>query len=775
MHRLRTAALSVILAVCLTGVAPLTPAAAAGTSTITGTVRDHSGQIVAAPLSERFELWVYNVNGGLVNFYTGINRTTGEFTTPAIPTQTVRLRIMYLGARLDLFSDGWVGTGSTFAESSTFNLAEGVNHIDITLPDAPHVTGTVRTADNSAPLGGLSLILNGGGLMSGGVVLDDGSFSFGGLPMGSYTLTVEARAAGVYEPVRWRTETRSFVIDEFGEAFHFDIVLQRATGIDGTVIVAGKVSSGDGYEAIRLYRAGSDPVRDLAASSGYVRPDGSFQVVVYEPGSYYLCVPASTLQNWKPACAMQGDELRTFSLAEGDVVTGVEISTIQWGGITGNLRYGTNGGSVDGSLTAYLYRQTTDGYVYAGSSDSANINGTYRFGGIEPGTYALEFVDPSGLHSREYWESERYWASHDTVVVAAGGATTLGTTVLEPRNYEVTRLQGPDRFATSVAISKERYADGEQVPVVYIASGVNYPDALAAGPAAAHLGGTLMIVQPYGIPPVVAAELARIDPQRIVVVGSAAAVGQNVIDQLEAYVDDPSDIERIGGANRFETSRLIVEDAWGPGGADSAFFATGYNFPDALAAVPAAAMWDAPIILVPGTSGSLDTPTRSLINRLGVQVAHIVGSEAAVSAGIQAGIESIVGDQWIRYAGVNRFATAVLISIVNFDVADRAYLATGYNFADALAAGPSAAAEGAPIYLTNGSCVYDIVMSDIEGVGANGVVVLGSTAAQGSGVSNLTVCASGFVSGQIATGEISGPGFAEGELRLPEGVIDPRE
>lgn len=775
MIRLRSVvAVAFVLALLGTGLLPTAAAGAAGTSTISGTVRTHDGSIITASGTNYFRLSVYDINGNLLEWNTTISTTTGQFTTPAFPTQPVRIRLHYGGQRLDIFSDAWVGSGVTYAESSTFTMAEGPNTLDITLPQAPYVTGTAAVADDSAPLGWLSLGLSGGGSTRSGAIHDDGSFSFGGLPPGSYTLTVDAHSVDVYEPVRWRGETREFVIEEMGETFHFDIVLQRVTGIDGTVTVSGKEPSGDGYGPLRLYAAGSDPATDGSVGTGVVRPDGSFQVPVYEPGDYYLCVPASIVQNWKPACAMQGDSIRTFSLGTGDVVTGVEIFTTQWGGITGGLRHGTHGGSMEANLTAHLYRQTPDGYVYAGSSDS-RFEGNYRFGGIEPGVYALEFVDPDGLHAREYWEDQRYWANHDTVTVEAGATEQLDVTVLEPRDYEVTRLQGPDRFATSVAISKARYADGEDVPVVYIASGVNYPDALAAGPAAAHLGGTLMIVQPYGIPPVVAAELARIDPQRIVVVGSAAAVGDNVIDQLEAYVDDPSDIERIGGANRFETSRMIVDDAWGPGGADVAFFATGYNFPDALAAVPAAAMWDAPIILVPGTAGSLDSATRSLMNRLGIQAAHIVGSEAAVTAGIQSGIESIVGDLWIRYAGVNRFATAVLISIVNFEVADRAYLATGYNFADALAAGPSAAAEGAPIYLTNGTCVFDIVMSDIEGVGANGVVVLGSTAAQTSGVSNLTVCASGLASGEIATGEISGPGFAEGELRLPEGVMDPRE
>src|SRR5882757_7579593 len=82
---------------------------------------------------------------------------------------------------------------------------------------------------------------------------------------------------------------------------------------------------------------------------------------------------------------------------------------------------------------------------------------------------------------------------------------------------DVDRLAGPDRFSTAVAVS-QRYYPTSGVPVVYVADGLNFPDALSAAPAAAHQGGPLLIVQPNSLPPVMAAELDRLAPQKIVVV-----------------------------------------------------------------------------------------------------------------------------------------------------------------------------------------------------------------------------------------------------------------
>src|SRR5690606_4645258 len=51
-----------------------------------------------------------------------------------------------------------------------------------------------------------------------------------------------------------------------------------------------------------------------------------------------------------------------------------------------------------------------------------------------------------------------------------------------PTYPNVSRLAGPDRYATAAAISKSTFTAG--VPVVYLASGATFPDALSGASSA---------------------------------------------------------------------------------------------------------------------------------------------------------------------------------------------------------------------------------------------------------------------------------------------------
>lgn len=524
--------------------------------------------------------------------------------------------------------------------------------------------------------------------------------------------------------------------------------------IEGTVSVEGLVGTLTGNVVVRFIGEPTDP--DSNGLTGVIEPDGSYRVDLYEPGSYQVCIERDS-RNWAESCWNDG---AAVSVSADTVVAGIDFATTQFGGIQGTLLAGGSGvPAINGSLVARLFQDTPEGYVFVEEVGTGSpFNGTYRFPSLEPGTYAIEYSHLEGWFSREYWEDVRYFGQHTPVTVTAGPSVVLGDTVLEPRTYDRLRLAGPDRFATAVAVSRELFpGEDPNVPVIYIANGLNYPDALAAGPAASYLGGGLLLVTPTSIPEVVAEELERLQPDRIVVVGGTPSVSAGVKSALEEF---SADVDRIGGADRFATSRMIVADAWGDDASEHAFIATGLNFPDALAAVPAAGVRGAPIILVPGTAASLDTTTRNLLTGLEVEVIHLVGSAATVSTGIESSVISLVGeDNYVRYAGFDRFATAVLVSIGNFGVAENAFVATGFGFADALAGGPLAAASGSPMYLSNGTCLYNFVMSDIEAVGANRVVLLGSAATLSTGVENLDVCGGG-VSAEVA----------KDLLRLPEGV-----
>jgi len=128
-----------------------------------------------------------------------------------------------------------------------------------------------------------------------------------------------------------------------------------------------------------------------------------------------------------------------------------------------------------------------------------------------------------------------------TTVYLLGGTASLSAAVANAVGAAVpvatvTRLAGADRYATSVAISGLL---DPGVPVVYVAAGTNFPDGLSGAAAAAELGGPLLLTMPGGLPASVAAELTRLKPRRIVVLGGTAVVSDAVVTQLRGYLALP--------------------------------------------------------------------------------------------------------------------------------------------------------------------------------------------------------------------------------------------
>ena len=77
------------------------------------------------------------------------------------------------------------------------------------------------------------------------------------------------------------------------------------------------------------------------------------------------------------------------------------------------------------------------------------------------------------------------------------------------------------------------------MPVAYVATGEAYPDAITGGPAAARDGGPILLVRRDSVPAATAAELGRLRPDRIVIVGGTGAVSAGGASALAAYTSGP--------------------------------------------------------------------------------------------------------------------------------------------------------------------------------------------------------------------------------------------
>jgi putative cell wall-binding protein len=87
-----------------------------------------------------------------------------------------------------------------------------------------------------------------------------------------------------------------------------------------------------------------------------------------------------------------------------------------------------------------------------------------------------------------------------------------------------------------------------------------------------------------------------------------------------------------------------------------------------------------------------------------------------------------------RLSGPTRFETAVEVSRSRFEEADTVFLARADDYADALAGGPLAAAEGAPILLTQRDVLTGVTEREVQRLGASRAVLLGGEAAVGAAV-----------------------------------------
>lgn len=319
--------------------------------------------------------------------------------------------------------------------------------------------------------------------------------------------------------------------------------------------------------------------------------------------------------------------------------------------------------------------------------------------------------------------------------VGCGGSDSLYASALlaGAQQQSVDRVSGADRFEVAVNISERAYPD--TAPVVFVATGGNYPDALSAGPAAVRLHGPLLLTPTDSLLPNVEAEIKRLQPDRIVVVGGVNSISPAVFDRLAGIQPD---ITRLGGADRYEASRAIVDFAFGKGGAATAYVATGANFPDALSAGAAAAEQGGPVLLVNGAAGSLDAPSRNTLTGLGVSDVIIAGGPNSVSAGIQTDLGSFA--TVARDGGADRFAASVNINTRAFPSSSHAFLATGLKFPDALSGSAWAGAERDPLYVVNSDCVPTATLAAMAAQGVTKITLLGGTNTLTPRVASLTPC-----------------------------------
>lgn len=215
-------------------------------------------------------------------------------------------------------------------------------------------------------------------------------------------------------------------------------------------------------------------------------------------------------------------------------------------------------------------------------------------------------------------------------IVIVGGTGSISSTVEQQAQSLaplVTRISGSDRVETSMLLLDRMRTKGVVPSDVWVVSGTNFADALAAGAVAARYGHGLVLATAGDdrFRQLIGARLEGVTAFRIA--GGNAAVDSWV--QRILY-DTGRGIDRIAGANRYQTAVAINAQFTQTTTNARIMLASGESFPDGLSAATVAASQGMPLYLT--TRHCMPVPgVRQEMQRLGARDVVVVGGTAVVT------------------------------------------------------------------------------------------------------------------------------------------------
>jgi putative cell wall-binding protein len=280
-----------------------------------------------------------------------------------------------------------------------------------------------------------------------------------------------------------------------------------------------------------------------------------------------------------------------------------------------------------------------------------------------------------------------------STAVEVSSTTTTTTT---PRTDRV--VSGTDRYGTAIAISKLGYPQG--APALVLATGDDYTEAVCAAPLATAYEAPILLVPPEGMRTDLSAEIERLNPSRIFLVGVAGS--SKVKRQLRDVLQDP-EIADLTGDDPYETAALVAQEIKAKlGTVSKVVVAPSDSFAEAIAVAPLAAARGWPILLSP-LEGKTPAATTEAAGKLAVTSALVVGTMSELE---MTNLE--------RQAGADSYETAALIAqyalTQGLSFAHTA-IVTGENFPDGLPTGPYLALDNGILLLAENDALPPAILA----------------------------------------------------------------
>lgn len=245
--------------------------------------------------------------------------------------------------------------------------------------------------------------------------------------------------------------------------------------------------------------------------------------------------------------------------------------------------------------------------------------------------YAAEKNAPMLLTSKDQLspftlaEIQRLGATKIHILGGVGAVSAAVATQLTNAGYTVTRIEGLDRYETAVAIGQKMTKANK---TVFLASGLDYADAISAGPASALSGTPVLLSQNATLPVATKNALTNWGITNVTILGGTGAISQGIEDTLTGM---GIVVNRLGGLDRYETNLNINNKYFmNP---TKVYVASGIDYPDALTGALLAAHNNTTIVL---TSKNQTNPSlTSYITGNPISEVVILGGPGAVSEAVK--------------------------------------------------------------------------------------------------------------------------------------------
>ena len=350
----------------------------------------------------------------------------------------------------------WVGGSATptAVAVTTAQVRAGADVAagDVALELGGVISGVVTDVVTGDPVRGcVSVYLGAEDWETGdGCAADDGQYRISGLPLGTYQVQFWADGYGTewFNDKTTRNDANPIAITTSERSATASAALEPSGRVSGRIIddATGEPitdPADDCLTSVRLWSSGQ-----YVVASTCVAPDGSYSITADSPGIYRLEVRNSGdyATRWYVA-ATAFAEAAPLALAPRVVLSGTDVRLVPAASISGTI---TSPGPTD-NLSANLYTKpaSQSGYPSYVSGATPDATGKYKFRGVTPGTYLVQFQDYSQAAEPRWYTNSATWQGATAVVVGQSQQLT-GIDVDLPKAASITlAINGPEGALTT--------------------------------------------------------------------------------------------------------------------------------------------------------------------------------------------------------------------------------------------------------------------------------------------------------------------------------------